>query len=224
MPPLQPRPLTCLITDGETSRATSPSSPEFRSVLGLVKRTVAARVSVVQLREKGLPARTLYELAARAAHTAAGSATLVVVNDRADVARAAGCDGVHLTTRSLEPRAVRRAFGPDFLVGVSAHSPEEARAASEGGADFAVFGPVYDTPSKRAYGPALGAGRLAEAARALAPFPLVAVGGITPDKFPEVFGAGASGVAAIRMFAEAGDLAALVSAVRGSAAEAWRRR
>ena len=165
------------------------------------------------MREKNLHARTLYELAARAAQVASGSETRVLVNDRADVARAAMCDGVHLTTRSLDARTVRRAFGADFLVGVSTHSLEEAREA-RGGADFAVFGPVYDTPSKRAYGPALGTARLAEAARALAPFPLVAIGGITPDKFSELLGAGAAGVAAIGMFTEARDIDEIVSAIR----------
>ena len=105
---------------------------------------------------------------------------------------------------------MRRAFGPDFLVGVSAHTLREARAARDGGADFAVFGPVFDTPSKRQYGPPLGLERLREAALALAPFPLVAIGGVTEGNAREVLRAGACGVAAIRLFADGQNLARTV--------------
>ncbi|HEX6625952.1 MAG TPA: thiamine phosphate synthase [Pyrinomonadaceae bacterium] len=197
-----PTPITCLVTGGETT----PASEEFRRVLALVEAAVAARVSVVQLREKSLPARTLFELAARAAALTRGSETLLVVNDRADIARAAACDGVHLTAQSLEARTVRRAFGEDFLIGVSAHTLAEARAARDGGADFAVLGPVFDTPSKRAYGPPLGTETFREAALALAPFPLLAIGGVARDNFRDVLLAGARGVAAIRLFGDATQL------------------
>lgn len=152
----------------------------------------------------------MFELAARAAALARGSRTRVLVNDRADIARAAACSGVQLTAQSLEAGVVRRSFGEGFLVGVSTHSLAEALAAREGGADFALFGPVFDTPSKRAYGPPLGLDVLAGAARALAPFPLVAIGGINAGNARSVLGAGASGVAAIRMFAGAEDLAETV--------------
>ncbi len=203
-------PIHCLITPGETTRETTPSSEEFERLLALVARAVAARVALVQLREKGLSARVMFELAACAAALARGSRTRVLVNDRADIARAASCDGVQLTAQSLEAGVVRRSFGEGFLVGVSTHSLAEALAAREGGADFALFGPVFDTPSKRAYGPPLGLDVLAEAARALAPFPLVAVGGINAENARSVLGAGAWGVAAIRMFAGAEDLAGTV--------------
>jgi thiamine-phosphate pyrophosphorylase len=152
-------------------------------------------------------ARMLHELAARAASIARGSATSILVNDRADIARTSLCDGVHLTTQSLDAGTVRRAFGEDFLIGVSTHTLSEARAARDGGADFAVFGPVFDTPSKRSYGPPLGVEILRETARALAPFPLVALGGITEETVAEVFRAGARGVAAIRLFASGKNLA-----------------
>jgi thiamine-phosphate pyrophosphorylase len=142
----------------------------------------------------------MFDLAARAAALARGSQTRVLVNDRADVARAARCDGVQLTAQSLEASVVRRSFGEGFLVGVSTHSLAEALAARDGGADFALFGPVFDTPSKRAYGPPLGLGALSAAARALAPFPLLAVGGITLDNASDALAAGARGVAAIRLF------------------------
>ena len=199
-------PITCLITGGGTTRETTPAGEEFRALLALVAAAVAAGVRVVQLREKELSARTLYELAARAADLARGSATRILVNDRADIARAAGCDGVHLTTQSLEARTVRRAFGERFLVGVSAHTPAELRAARDGGADFAVYGPVFDTPSKRAYGPPLGLEAFAAAARELAPFPLLAIGGVGRRNLRDVLSAGARGVAAIRLFGDRAEL------------------
>jgi thiamine-phosphate pyrophosphorylase len=179
-------------------------------VLSLVESAVAARVTLVQLREKSLTARALYELAEASARLARGSGTRVLVNDRADVARAAGCDGVHLSTRSLEARVVRRAFGEEFLIGVSAHTPLEAREARDGGADFAVFGPVFDTPSKRAQGSPVGPGALGEAARELSPFPLLALGGVGEENAGAVLGAGAAGVAGIRLFADGQNLAQIV--------------
>lgn len=210
MPREPRRPITYLITGGGTNSSTSEEGVEFFALLRHVELAVEARVSLVQIREKDLTARTLFELASRAAALARGSGTRVVLNDRADVARAAGCDGVHLTTRSLGAAAVRRAFGEDFLIGVSAHTPGEARAAKEGGADFAVYGPVFDTPSKRAYGPPVGLLSLGEAARALAPFPLVALGGVDETNAGDCLAAGAVGVAAIRLFADGQNLARAV--------------
>ena len=210
MPREPRRPITYLITGGETSSSTSRASAEFAALLRLVERARDARVSLVQIREKELTARTLFELAARAAALTRGSETRVVLNDRADIARASGCDGVHLTTRSLDARVVRRAFGEEFLIGVSAHTFEEARAAREGGADFAVFGPVFDTPSKRAYGPPVGLGSLEETARALKPFPLVALGGVVETNAGDCLDAGAEGIAGIRLFADGQNLARTV--------------
>jgi thiamine-phosphate pyrophosphorylase len=202
MPRELPRPITYLITSGKTTSTTTAGCVELSALLSLVECAVAARVSFVQLREKNLSAHTLYELAAGAARIVSGSATRVLVNDRADIARASGCDGVHLSTRSLEAQSVRRTFGEEFLIGVSAHTLAEAHAAREGGADFAVFGPVFDTPSKRAYGSPLGLEALRGAARSLSPFPLVALGGISEGQVGEVMRAGAAGVAGIRLFAD----------------------
>jgi thiamine-phosphate pyrophosphorylase len=210
MPREPRRPITYLITGGETSSSTAPDAAEFAALLRLVERARDARVSLVQIREKDLTARTLFELASRAAALTRGSETRVVVNDRADIARASGCDGVHLTTRSPEAGVVRRAFGEDFLIGVSAHTFEEAHSAREGGADFAVFGPVFDTPSKSAYGPPVGLEVLEETARALKPFPLVALGGVEEASAGVCLAAGAEGVAAIRLFADGQNLARTV--------------
>ncbi len=161
----------------------------------------------------------LYELATRAASLTRGTPTRLLINDRADIARAAGADGVHLTSSSLAPAIIRRAFGTSFLIGVSTHSLGEAQSARDGGADFAVFGPVFETPSKRAYGSPVGLASLSAAARAVAPFPLVALGGLTLQNAHEVFRGGAQGVAAIRMFSDAEELAVIVRAVENGAAE-----
>jgi thiamine-phosphate pyrophosphorylase len=212
-------PISYLITDGRTTEATISSSAEFTRLFVLVGACVEARVSLVQLREKSMRPRVLYELTRRAADLTRHSATRLLVNDRADIALAARADGVQLTTRSLDASTVRRISPPDFLIGVSTHSLAEAQAASTGDADFAVFGPIFDTPAKRIYGPPLGLERLREAAHALAPFPLLAVGGITRENLPQVIEAGARGVAAISLFRDESALAEVVNEVSTSRAE-----
>ena len=202
--PLNPNtPISYLITDGRTRPETTAASPEFTRLLALVGAGVAARVSLIQLREKLLRPRLLYELTVQAVALTKGSPTRLLVNDRADIALAAGADGVHLTTRSLDAAVVRRISNSNFLIGLSTHSLAEAQAAHAAGADFAVFGPVFDTPSKRIYGAPLGLDQLREAAQALAPFPLLALGGLTLENAREAIGAGARGVAAVRLFSEA---------------------
>ncbi len=198
--------------------ATNEGSIEFARLLDVVRAAIAARVSLIQLREKNLSARLLYELTVRAARLTRGSATRLLVNDRADIARAGGADGVHLTTRSMDAGVVRRAFGDEFLIGVSTHSLEEARAARDGGADFATFGPIFETASKRAYGPPVGLARLSEAALALAPFPILALGGVTGENTAALLRTGAHGIAAIRLFSDPLALEEITSALRRRAA------
>jgi thiamine-phosphate pyrophosphorylase len=210
MPLKLPKPIIYLITSGATTPASNPASEDFQSVLAIIRAAVRARIPLVQLREKNLTTNTLYELAARAVELTRGTETQLLINDRADVASATGAAGVHLTVQSLEAAIVRRAFGPSFLIGVSAHSLAEAQAAREGGADFAVFGPIFDTPSKRAYGTPLGIESLREAAHKLSPFPLLALGGITNENAPETLRAGASGIAAIRLFNHAANIGEVV--------------
>jgi thiamine-phosphate pyrophosphorylase len=149
-----------------------------------------------------LHARVLFELVARAAEITRRSKTRLLVNDRSDIARAAGADGVHLTTRSLPVEVVRKMFGAEFLIGVSTHSLKEARAAQIAGADFVVFGPVFKTESKRVYGEPQGLDKLLDVTQALGEFPVVAIGGITLDNVAECFHAGARGVAAISMLSD----------------------
>ncbi len=160
---------------------------------------MAAKIDLVQIREKHLSAKVLYHVATSAARITIGSATKLLVNDRADIARSAGADGVHLTSLSLPPDIVRRTFGPEFLIGVSTHSLEEAVSASRNGANFVVFGPVFDTISKRQYGEPLGLAELRKVTSELAPFPVLALGGVTTSNVADCIHAGAAGIAAIRI-------------------------
>jgi len=143
--------------------------------------------------------------------------TRILINDRLDVALAAHAGGVHLGDRSLPPQEARRLVNSldreDFLVGVSCHSLEAAKAAERGGADYLLFGPVFATPSKAAYGAPQGLERLAEVCRAVA-LPVLAIGGITLENAAACFSAGASGIAAIRLFQDASNLPALIYALR----------
>ncbi len=207
-------PLSYLITSGATKHTTTPACAEFAQLLALVQAAVAAGVTLVQLREKLLRPRVLFALTTRAVAITRGSATRLVVNDRADIAHTAGAAGVQLTTQSLAAATVRHAFGPDFLIGVSTHTLAEAQSAFSEGADFVVFGPVFDTPAKSIYGAPLGLAQLHAAASALAPFPVIAIGGITRANMHDAFAAGASGVAAIRLFADTETIVATVKALQ----------
>src|SRR6185436_16502040 len=142
-------PLVYLITSGETNASTTPATEDFSNVLRLVEAAVSAKIDLIQIREKELSTKVLYQLSTSAARITSGSPTKLLVNDRADVAATAGADGVHLTSVSLPPEVIRNNFGAEFLIGVSTHSLAEAVAAQRGGSDFVVFGPVFDTPSKQ---------------------------------------------------------------------------
>jgi len=111
---------------------------------------------------------------------------------------------VHLTAQSLPADVVRNICGPDFLIGVSTHSLAEARAAHAADADFVVFGPIFDTESKRAFGEPQGLDKLREITSALGEFPVIAIGGITCENFASCIAAGASGIAGISMFERLG--------------------
>ena len=202
------------ITSGTTSPETTPDDPQFSRILRLLRAAVDAEVPLFQIREKSLPARVLFELVAHAAEIARGSKTRLLVNDRSDIARAAGADGVHLTTSSLPVEVVRDTFGEEFLIGASTHSLGEVRAAEVAGADFVVFGPVFETESKRAYGEPQGLGKLREVTREVGEFPVVAIGGITTENVGECFDAGARGVAAIGMLNDIENMSSIVRAIR----------
>lgn len=213
MPLKAQKPILYLITSGATSAATTPSSKEFQDILTIVRAAVESNIDLFQLREKRLTARTLYELAARAAEITGESETRLLVNDRADVARAAGADGVHLTANSIKASAIRQTFGEDFLIGASTHSLEQVRTARADGADFAVFGPVFETHSKRQYGSPVGLEALQKAAETVAPFPVLALGGVSLTNVSECLRSGASGIAAISLFANSASLKSVVAAI-----------
>jgi thiamine-phosphate pyrophosphorylase len=154
---------------------------------------------MVQIREKSLPARMLLELAASAVETVANTSTLILINDRADIAIASGADGVHLPGNSIPADVLRRAFGRELVIGVSTHSMEEAEAAAASGADYIFYGPVYDTPVK---GACVGLEALKAVVSRVKAFPVIALGGIDKDNFRDAMTAGAAGVAAIRSLNE----------------------
>lgn len=174
-----------------------------------VERALAALpegLAAVQLREKDLPARELLALARALVPLCAARGAALLVNDRLDVARAAGA-GAHLPANGVPAGRARQFLGPDALLGCSCHSEEEVLRAKQGGADFGTFGPVFDTPSKRGYGSPVGLPALAAASRL--GLPLLGLGGIDEARVAEVLRAGASGLAMIRAAwgADAGSLA-----------------
>ena len=175
-----------------TDRATATRPPA-----DIVEECLGAGLRAVQLREKDLPVRDMLALARELCESTRRHGARLVVNDRADVALAAGADGVQRTHTSLPVTDLRAMAPAGFLIGASTHSPAEARQAAAEGADFVVFGPVYDTPSKRAFGPPQGLGALEAVAGAVSR-PVIAVGGITPERVREVLAVGAAGVAVIR--------------------------
>lgn len=164
-------------------------------LVALARFAAQSGVDYLQLREKDLPARRLTRTAAAMATALDGARTRLLVNDRFDVALAAGAHGVHLTARSLPAAVVRRATPDGFLIAVSTHDRADI-AAAEGFADFAVCGPVFPTGDKSV----LGLDAFAALARATS-LPLFALGGVTKDNAHLTTQAGAVGFAAIRAFA-----------------------
>jgi len=195
---------------------TTPASEDFAHLITLAKAAVSTKIDLFQIREKNLSANVLYALTSRIADITRGSHTKLLVNDRADIAAAAGADGVHLATDSLPAQVVREAFGVDFLIGVSTHSLTEAVAARAAGADFVVFGPVFNTPAKEVYGAPQGLKQLETVAAALDDFPLLALGGISLERIADCIHAGARGVAAIRMLEDPLKLDRVVDQIRGN--------
>jgi thiamine-phosphate pyrophosphorylase len=172
-----------------------------RDLATVVVRALDAGLPAVQLRDKDLPGRVLFALAERLRAATAATGALLFVNDRVDVARAVGADGVQLGTGALPVAVARTLLAPAALVGESAHGLDEVRAST---ADFVVFGPVYETPSKRGFGPPQGPSRLAAAA-AVAPCPILAIGGIEASNVVAVRAAAAHGVAVVRAILAAPD-------------------
>jgi thiamine-phosphate pyrophosphorylase len=185
------KPIVCLITD---RRRLADPGPE--AVLRQVRRAAADGIQLVQIRERDLDARALYDLCQRAVDSVRGTATRVIVNDRLDIALAARAHGVQLRGSSFPVARVRPVVPQGFLIGQSVHSAEEAAAARA--ADFLLFGTVFATASKPGLSPA-GLQALAAAVRSTA-VPVLAVGGVSAVNIPHLIEAGAAGFAAITMF------------------------
>ena len=177
-----------LVTDRTQTRG--------RELVSLVGACLAAGLPAIQVREKDLGAADLAFLCRRIRSITVDTRALLVVNDRVDVALAVGADAVQRTSTSLRIEEIRAIADKRLRVGASVHSLPDALEAEVEGADWLVFGPVYDTPSKRMYGPSQGLEKLARVAAAVR-LPVVAIGGITPARVRDVRAAGARGVAVV---------------------------
>lgn len=184
--------------------------PDWPSQLALIAQAAQLGVPLIQIREKDVSAHELTEFARAAIAAARPHGARILINDRVDVALATDADGVHLRVTSL-PAAVVRTFVPsDFLIGASTHSLVEAQAAQVGGANFITCGPVFETPSKQAYGTPLGLKAFENIARQVS-LPVYALGGISAENFSAPLQHGAAGIAAIRLFQQSGQLAAIIT-------------
>jgi len=213
--------LLCYVTD----RRLLNESDSPNDLLSHIERAAAAGIEWIQIREKDLSARELVDFTRRAIATCRPEAiqrqilgSQIILNGRIDVALAAGAAGVHLTGASVPAgeavRWLRSGNAPEnFAVGVSCHSLADAVAAENAGASYVFFGPVFETPSKASFGEPQGLERLSEVCSALR-IPVLAIGGLTVTNAAACVRAGASGVAAIRLFQQTADLAALEALVR----------
>jgi thiamine-phosphate pyrophosphorylase len=194
-----------LVTDRTRTRG--------RPLIDVVEAALRGGADAVQLREKDLPVAELFDLACKLRERCRQYGARLLISDRVDVALAAEADGVHLPVNSFAPPDARRLLGPAALIGCSTHSLAEARAAADGGADFIVFGPVFDTPSKRPFGPPVGLSALAEVTREVC-LPVLAIGGITAERIETVRRHGGRGVAVVSAISESADPRAAARALR----------
>ena len=217
-PPPQ-RPLTYLITNRRAfpHKRDLVGTATWQPQLNAIRLAAQAGCQFIQIREKDLSARQLADFVRAALRLTRPYGVKVLVNDRLDVAWAAGADGVHLRINSLPTTLVReqttRRGRPDFLIGVSTHSLMEARAAAHSGANFIVCGPVYDTPSKREFGAPLGLERFAEICQSVS-LPVFALGGISLVNFREPLACGAAGIAGIGLFTQLDEIPVTVQTLR----------
>ncbi len=169
------------------------------SILGLIRRSIKLGIDYIQIREKDLPDKALFDLVRRAVNLAGETNCKILVNGRADVALAAQASGVHLPADGIRAEQIKAELPDGFLVGVSVHSIREAKRAESQKVDYVILGPVFSTPSKVNYGAPLGVAYLKKACRAVS-IPVFAIGGMNPDQYPRMLESGAAGMAGIRMF------------------------
>ena len=209
--------ILCYVTDRHLLSESGSADAQVEELFGRIAWAAAAGVDWIQIREKDLSAGELVEVARKAvAETKrVDGGSRVIVNDRIDVALAADAAGVHLGSSSVPVEKtvdwLRQGNAPeDFLVGVSCHAISEAIAAEKARASYVFFGPVYETPSKKDFGPPQGIEKLREVCKAVR-IPVLAIGGITEENAGECVRAGAAGIAGIRMFQQARDAASVAS-------------
>ncbi len=190
--------MRCYITDRHPLGGVEP-------LLDAIAKNLAAGVERIQIREKDLAARDLFQLVRRALALPNPHGSQILVNSRVDIALAAGANGAHLPAGSIAAAEWRRITPARFLVGVSCHTLAELREARRQGADFAFYGPVFQPLSKAAFGPPLGLSGLAAGCRA-AGLPVFALGGITEQNAAACREAGAAGVAGITLFQKPANL------------------
>jgi thiamine-phosphate pyrophosphorylase len=195
-----PRPAFCLVTPGRLRSATDRDADDL---VRLVVRAARAGVNLIHVRERELPDRDLADLTSRILAEVERPRTVVVVNERPDVALAAGADGVHLRATGVAAPRLRPIVPEGFLIGRSVHSIQEAVAADiSDGSDYVIFGTVFESASKAEGHPVAGLEQLHKVCRSVR-LPVIAIGGITANRLSAVAAAGASGVAAIGAFVDA---------------------
>ena len=183
---------------------TDPGVPAGRTVVEVVRAALRGGAPSVQLRAKDAAARESALLARELVVETRAAGALLFVNDRVDVALAAGADGAHLGDEDLPLAAARRIVPPGFLLGMSADSVEHARRAEREGADYLGVGPVYGTASKPDAGAPIGTARIAQVAASVR-IPIVGIGGIHEHNTAPVIRAGAAGVAVVSAVMHADD-------------------
>ena len=193
-------PKLMLITDGSLE---TDSSALDKIICGC-----RSGLPAIQLREKRMETRKLWELAETLRQKISDHHTFFSINDRIDIAAALGAEAVQLSEKGLSPQIAKK-LKPTLMVGVSVHSLEMGQRAEQEGADYLVFGPIFDTPSKRAFGPPQGLSQLKKMTSTLS-IPVLAVGGITPLNAKSCIEAGAHGVAAINVFMQSQDIKATI--------------
>jgi thiamine-phosphate pyrophosphorylase len=175
-----------------------------RELTDVVREALEGGVRAVQLREKDLSSAALYRLALELRHLTSEYDARLIINDRLDIALAVEADGVHFGVSSMPVSAARLLLGQGKIIGYSAHAIDEALVAEAAGADFITFSPVYQTPSKAAYGEPCGVKKLAEAVSALG-IPVIALGGIGQLNITETLSAKVQGIAVISTVLSADD-------------------